>query len=112
MFGAVSFLIFSTVEKLILASRIEQIYTKQQILELYFNKVYFGDGLYGAEAAARGYFGKHAAEFAQAYRLHSRQRRIEAKRQEIAGFVDRALLHHMAKPAIDRLVKLLAGRHQ
>jgi penicillin-binding protein 1A len=49
-------------QELILASRIERIYTKPQILELYFNKVYFGDGLYGAEAAARGYFGKHASE--------------------------------------------------
>ena len=37
-------------------------YSKDQILELYLNKVYFGDGLYGVEAAARGYFGKHASE--------------------------------------------------
>ncbi len=29
---------------------------------MYLNKVYFGDGLYGVEAAARGYFGKHASE--------------------------------------------------
>ncbi len=49
-------------QELILASRIERMYTKPQILELYLNKVYFGDGLYGAEAAARGYFGKHASE--------------------------------------------------
>src|SRR4030095_16686183 len=35
---------------------------KQKILELYLNKIYFGAGLYGAEAAARGYFGKHARE--------------------------------------------------
>ena len=33
---------------------------KDEILELYLNKVYFGDGLYGVEAASRGYFGKHA----------------------------------------------------
>ena len=38
------------------------LYTKAQILELYLNKVYFGDGLYGVEAASRGYFGKHASE--------------------------------------------------
>ena len=37
-------------------------FTKDEILELYLNKVYFGDGLYGAEAASRGYFGKPAAQ--------------------------------------------------
>jgi 1A family penicillin-binding protein len=50
------------VQELILAARIERIYTKPEILELYLNKVYFGDGLYGVEAAARGYFGKHASQ--------------------------------------------------
>ena len=50
------------VQELILANRIERMYSKQQILDLYLNKVYFGDGLYGAEAAARGYFGRHASE--------------------------------------------------
>jgi 1A family penicillin-binding protein len=49
-------------QELVLAARIERLYTKDQILELYLNKVYFGDGLYGAEAASRGYFGKHASE--------------------------------------------------
>ena len=37
-------------------------YSKNEILELYLNKVYFGDGLYGVEAASRGYFGKHASD--------------------------------------------------
>ena len=50
------------IQELILAARLERLYTKQEILELYFNKVYFGDGLYGVEAASRGYFGKHASE--------------------------------------------------
>src|SRR5687768_2487800 len=45
-----------------LAMRIERMYSKDEILELYLNKIYFGDGLYGAEAAARGYFGKPAAD--------------------------------------------------
>jgi penicillin-binding protein 1A len=49
-------------QELILAARIERRYPKQRILELYLNKVYFGDGLYGAEAAARGFFGKHASD--------------------------------------------------
>jgi penicillin-binding protein 1A len=50
------------VREAILAQRIEKMYSKDQILEIYLNKVYFGDGLYGAEAAARGYFGKPASE--------------------------------------------------
>ena len=49
-------------QELILAERIEVLYQKAEILELYLNKVYFGDGLYGVEAASRGYFGKHASE--------------------------------------------------
>jgi 1A family penicillin-binding protein len=49
-------------QELILAGRIERQYTKPQILELYLNKVYFGDGLHGVEAASRGYFGKHASQ--------------------------------------------------
>jgi penicillin-binding protein 1A len=50
------------VQELVLAARIERLYAKPEILELYFNKVYFGDGLYGVEAASRGYFGKRASE--------------------------------------------------
>jgi penicillin-binding protein 1A len=50
------------VKEIILAGYIESEYTKEQILELYLNKVYFGDGLYGVEAASRGYFGKSARE--------------------------------------------------
>ena len=48
-------------QEVILASRIERQYTKRQILELYANRVYFGSGLWGVEAASLGYFGKHAA---------------------------------------------------
>ncbi len=48
-------------QELILAARIERLYSKPRILELYLNKVYFGDGLYGVEAASRGFFGKHAS---------------------------------------------------
>ncbi len=46
----------------VLAAWIERLYKKDEILELYLNKVYFGDGLYGIEAASRGYFDKHAAD--------------------------------------------------
>jgi 1A family penicillin-binding protein len=50
------------VREIALARRIERMYSKDEILELYLNKIYFGDGLYGAEAASRGYFGKPAAD--------------------------------------------------
>src|SRR6186997_2672931 len=48
--------------ELLFAAQLEHTFTKNEILELYLNKVYFGDGLYGAEAASRGYFGKKASE--------------------------------------------------
>src|SRR5205823_6359349 len=49
-------------KEIILAAHIEREYSKNEILEMYLNKLYFGDGLYGAEAASRGYFAKHANE--------------------------------------------------
>ena len=45
-----------------IAARIEERYSKSEILEAYLNTVYFGDGYYGVEAASRGYFGKSAAD--------------------------------------------------
>ncbi|KYF59154.1 penicillin-binding protein [Sorangium cellulosum] len=46
------------IRELILARRIEQELTKDEILELYLNQIYFGHGRYGVEEAARYYFGK------------------------------------------------------
>ena len=48
--------------EVVFAAQLERYFTKQEILELYLNKVYFGDGLYGAEAASRGFFATTAAE--------------------------------------------------
>ncbi len=49
-------------KEVLLAAQIEHSFTKDEILGLYLNKVYFGDGFHGIEAAARGYFGKSASE--------------------------------------------------
>lgn len=49
-------------KELLFAAQLERNFTKEEILELYLNKVYFGDGLYGVETASRGYFGKKASE--------------------------------------------------
>jgi len=42
--------------------RIEREFTKQQILELYVNRIYFGTGCYGVETASQAYFGKNASK--------------------------------------------------
>ncbi len=48
------------IQEAILALWLEHKYSKAQILELYLNRVYFGSGVYGIEAAAEKYFGKRA----------------------------------------------------
>lgn len=44
------------------AVRIEEVYSKDEILVHYLNRIYFGSGFYGLGSAARGYFGKKASE--------------------------------------------------
>ncbi len=46
------------IKELITAIQIERTYTKQEILEMYLNHMYFGHGSYGAQSAAVKYFGK------------------------------------------------------
>jgi membrane carboxypeptidase/penicillin-binding protein len=48
--------------EMFVAWRIEEHLSKEKIMELYLNRVYFGSGLYGVEAASRGYFGKPAKD--------------------------------------------------
>ena len=48
--------------ELLLAEEMERRYTKQQILELYLNTINYGNGAYGAEAAAETYFQLHASQ--------------------------------------------------
>ncbi|MFS8866295.1 PBP1A family penicillin-binding protein [Synechococcus sp. H55.9] len=50
------------VAEVVLAVRLEQVFTKDEILEMYLNQVYWGHNLYGIQAAARSYFNKDAAE--------------------------------------------------
>ena len=50
------------IQEAILALWLERTYSKDQILELYLNRVYFGAGAYGVEAAAQRYYGKSARE--------------------------------------------------
>ncbi len=50
------------IQEIYLAIRLEQEYSKEEILEMYLNRIYFGNGAYGIEAAAETYFGKSAGE--------------------------------------------------
>jgi len=50
------------IKEIIIAARIEKIYSKEEILLLYLNSVPFGDDVYGIEAAAHRYFNKHTRD--------------------------------------------------
>ncbi|WP_312471304.1 MULTISPECIES: transglycosylase domain-containing protein [Brucella] len=50
------------VQEVMLALWLEHKYTKEQILEMYLNRVYLGSGAYGVDAASRRYFGKSAKD--------------------------------------------------
>lgn len=48
--------------EVLLAKKIEENYSKQEILGMYLNQIYFGEGAWGIERAAKVYFGKDAGE--------------------------------------------------
>ncbi|AAK25239.1 multimodular transpeptidase-transglycosylase PbpC [Caulobacter vibrioides] len=49
-------------QEMLLAYKLEQILTKDEILELYLNRIYFGAGTYGIDGASQTYFGKPASQ--------------------------------------------------
>ena len=50
------------IQEMFLALQIERQYSKQEILEMYLNQIYFGQGAYGIQAAAKTYFNKNAED--------------------------------------------------
>jgi penicillin-binding protein 1A len=48
--------------EIVLALQLERAYTKPEIMELYLNQIYFGEGAYGVQVASKTYFGKEVAE--------------------------------------------------
>ncbi len=50
------------IKEAFIALELEKKYSKEQILEFYLNNIYFGNGYYGIEAAAKGYFDKSVSE--------------------------------------------------
>jgi len=107
-------------QEAILAVRLERTFTKNEILELYLNKAYFGDGLHGVEAASLGYLGKHASELSvpeaaliaglvkspSAYALAADATRATARRNVVlgamrdAGAIDKATFESAARAPV------------
>lgn len=54
--------LFRKMKEVAIAFHLEQKYTKQQLLEMYLNHIYFGHGAYGIQAAAKFYFNKDAQQ--------------------------------------------------
>lgn len=50
------------IKEVLITLQLERNYTKEEILQLYLNQIYFGSGAYGIESASRIYFGKHAKD--------------------------------------------------
>ncbi len=54
--------IIRKIKEAVVALRLEKIYSKDQLLEMYLNTIYMGRGAYGIDSAAKSYYGKHAGE--------------------------------------------------
>ena len=83
-------------QEALLALYLESRYSKDQILTLYLNRVYFGAGVYGIEAAAERFFGKSANELTHSRSRHAGGQRESAGAIQSAGgsrCVDRARGH-------------------
>ena len=50
------------IREAVLAARLEEEFSKEEILEFYLNEIYFGNGAYGLQAAAETYFGKNVSQ--------------------------------------------------
>lgn len=99
-----------------LARRIEGVYTKDEILNLYVNRIFFGTGLNGIEQAAQGYFGKPAAELGlaesamiagiiRAPNRFSPYRHYEEALEEMKDTLDRMVIEGLLKQSQAELAK-------
>lgn len=57
-------------KEIFIARRMEEKFSKEQILEFYLNNIYFGNGYYGIGSAAEGYFGKDVRELSTAQLIY------------------------------------------
>jgi len=87
-------------KEVLLAFRLEKALSKRRIFELYLNEIEWGDGIFGAQAAARRYFGISAAD------LDARQAAL------LAAVIINPRRYSPLKPAgrIERRVRIIASR--
>ncbi|MBN3939735.1 MAG: transglycosylase domain-containing protein [Nostoc sp.] len=88
----------------VLAIRLEQILTKDQILEMYLNQVYWGHNNYGAQTAARSYFNK-SAEYLSLGESAMMAGLIQAP-EEFSPFVSMKLAKQKQKEVLGRMLDL------
>ena len=105
------------IKEALLAFQLERRYTKDEILELYLNQVYFGSGAYGAQSAAKIFFGKSVEELTVAecalvagmpkspsrysplvnQDLAIKRRNIVLRQMRETGIINDAAYHHAIK---------------
>lgn len=92
-------------QEIVLAQEIERRYPKNQILEMYLNSVYFGEGAFGAESAAKVYFNKTAKDLTLAESsLLAGLLTAPTQLSPLNGGEDKAL--ERQKYVLDRMVEL------
>jgi penicillin-binding protein 1A len=89
-------------QEVLLALWLEHNFTKDQLLALYLNRVYFGAGTYGVDAASRRYFGKPAAEVTR-YEAALLAGLLKAP-SRYSPFNDRDLAQARARLVLDNMV--------
>jgi penicillin-binding protein 1A len=91
------------VKEMLLAKRIEERFDKDQILTLYLNQIYFGNGAYGIEEAARTYYGRaaNALTLGQAAALAS----VPKAPSRINPFADPARVRERRRYVLEQMVK-------
>jgi penicillin-binding protein 1A len=85
----------------VLAMRVEQIFTKDQILEMYLNQVYWGHNTYGAQTAAQSYFGKPASDLNLAE--SAMMAGLIQAPESLSPFVDLKLAKQRQKDVLNRM---------
>lgn len=104
------------IEEVVLALGVEMRFSKDEILEMYLNKIYYGSGTYGVNAAAETYFGKQSKDLSlaeaamlaglpQAPSLYSPYVNFTAAKQRQAMVLDLMTRHGFISPGMAEKAK-------